>query len=491
MKFLLDTNELIPVEPGSLSDVEPGTAVVAEFIRLSNEAKQQLYIHPVIAKDLGRDKNDDRRKLRKLLLGKYAELQHPPGLEKVELVLGSCPSESHDWVDHHLLAAIAGNAADYLVTEDDKIHRKAERLGIGDRVVRVADTIQIIKNLFDRAPHAPPAVESTFAHALNIADPIFDSFRCDYPKFDDWLKKCQLQHRQTWTVRLHPANKLAAVCIVNKEEKPDGKWKSGKTLKICSFKVADESLGLRLGELLLKTVFGYAAENSYDSMFVTAFPKQIRLVELFNAFGFEALPELHGAGEMVLLKHMTYSAAAATALSALDFHIKYGPFVTRFAEVPAFIVPIQPQYHAMLFPEAEDQTSFLAGQTAFGNSIRKAYLCHAAITTVTPGSSLVFYRSQDFKAATALGIAEGTMRSGDSAEIARFVGRRTVYSFDQIKAMCDHRPVLAIQFRQVRLIRPTIKLDELNRAKIVKAAPQSIIKVSEEGKKWMQKNRQM
>jgi hypothetical protein len=117
MKFLLDTNELIPVEPGSLGDVEPGTSVVANFIKLCNEAKQQLYVHPVIVKDLERDKNDDRRQLRKLLIGKYATLPHPPGLEKVEPTVGAVDAESNDWVDHHLLAAILGNAADYVVID--------------------------------------------------------------------------------------------------------------------------------------------------------------------------------------------------------------------------------------------------------------------------------------------------------------------------------------------------------------------------------------
>jgi len=491
MKFLLDTNELIPVEPGSLDDVEPGTAVVAEFIKLCNEAKQQLYVHPVIVKDLERDKNDDRRQLRKMLIEKYAEIPHPPALDKVESVVGAVDVESNDWVDHHLLAAILGNAADYLVTEDDKIHRKAERLRIADRVVRVADAIQIIKNLFDRAPQAPPAVESTFPHLFDISDPIFDSFRIDYPGFDAWLKKCQLEHRQTWAVRLHPENKLAAVSIVNKEENPRAQWNSGKTLKICSFKVDDDHLGLRLGELLLKTVFGYAAENRYDSLFVTAFPKQVRLVELFQAFGFEVQPEAHGAGELVLLKRMSYSATDAAQLSQLEFHIKYGPFITRIAEGPAFIVPIQPKYHAMLFPEAEDQTNFLAGQTPFGNSIRKAYLCHAGIKSIVPGSSLLFYRSHDYKAVTTLGIAEGTIRSNNPAEIARFVGKRTVYRYEEIVGMCTPRAVLAIQFRQVRLIRPSIKLGELQQVGILTSAPQSIVTVSEEGKAWVQKKLQM
>jgi hypothetical protein len=111
MKFLLDTNVLIPVEPGSLTDVEPSTAIIAEFVKLCNEAKQQLYVHPLIMKDIERDKDDDRRQLRKLLVCKYLELHHAPGLDKIEPVVGIAAAGSNDWVDNHLLAAVFGNAA--------------------------------------------------------------------------------------------------------------------------------------------------------------------------------------------------------------------------------------------------------------------------------------------------------------------------------------------------------------------------------------------
>ena len=33
------------------------------------------------------------------------------------------------------------------------------------------------------------------AHVLDETDSIFDSFRIDYPRFDDWLRKCRQQAR--------------------------------------------------------------------------------------------------------------------------------------------------------------------------------------------------------------------------------------------------------------------------------------------------------
>ena len=58
------------------------------------------------------------------------------------------------------------------------------------------------------------------------------------------------------------------------------------TLKICTFKIADDVLGMKLGELLLKTVFDYAAANKFGAIFIEAFPKHTVLLDLLDCFGF-------------------------------------------------------------------------------------------------------------------------------------------------------------------------------------------------------------
>jgi len=152
--------------------------------------------------------------------------------------------------------------------------------------------------------------------------------------------------------------------------------------------------------------------------------------------------------------------------------------------VSAFIVPILPDYHRLLFPEAEPQRELFPGQYAFGNSIRKAYLCRSHIRKVEPGDLLFFYLSQTRQSLTCLGVVEQTLVSDDAASIARSVGKRTVYSYIQIAQMC-RGPVLAILFRQSRIFRDPIQWEELVEHQVLKGPPQSIVTIPKEALTWL------
>ena len=95
-------------------------------------------------------------------------------------------------------------------------------------------------------------------------------------------------------------------------------------------------------------------------------------------------------------------------LDALEFHIRFGPYVVRTDGVTFSVVPIRPQYHQRLFPEVEQQTEIFSGQTPFGNSIRKAYLCKSSARYLSPGDVLLFYRSRDRRSVQCTAVIEGT-----------------------------------------------------------------------------------
>ena len=63
----------------------------------------------------------------------------------------------------------------------------------------------------------------------------------------------------------------------------------------------------------------------------------------------------------------------------------------------------------------------------------------------------------------------------------RFVGKRTVYSFKQIELMCRDAEVLALLFRQDRLLDPSIGLSQLEEEGLVKGPPQSIMRANQAG----------
>jgi ribosomal protein S18 acetylase RimI-like enzyme len=423
--------------------------------------------------------------MRDLLLNKYVELPNPPDLsERLKSIVGLPASDSHDFIDYFLLAAVEADAVDILVTEDMGVHKKAVRLGIEERVATSGDVIDIVRSLFPVTPQAPPAVQHRIAYLLDENDPIFHSLRHDYPKFDRWLQKCKLEHRDAWVINTLLAEHYQGIAIVNQQTEMEHGL-TGKVLKICTFKVAEGSRGSRFGELLLKTVFEYAFANAYDRAFITVLPHHTQLIELLRAFGFNSMDDRTERGEMIFVKNLKPAAIDKT-LDPLEYHLQFGPFYFR-TDVPAFIVPIRPEYHELLFPEAETQQGLFAGQNTFGNSIRKAYLCRSPTRRIAPGNLLFFYLSHHHKSLTCLGVVEKTFVSQDPNAVARMVGKRTVYRYNDIENICSGGEVLAILFRQARIFHSPVTWAELSQKSVLKAPPQSIVKIPEEELPWLVK----
>lgn len=485
MKFLIDTNVVIPLEPANDGTTALLADQAAELHRRAVAAGHQVFVHPAVLADIRRDKMAWRRDLRRQQVQKYAVLDdHPPLPDDLQRLIGDPARGTNDWVDNQLLSALACNAADYLVTEDQGLHRKARRIGLFDRVTRVEEAITLISDLSDSAPHPPPPVRSLAAYSLDAKDPIFDSFREDYPGFDGWLAKCQREHRQSWLIE--GANgRHAAVVIVNPETSAPAPLR-GRVLKICTMKVAGDAFGLRYGELLLKAVFEYAQENRYDWLYVTAFEKQVQLIQLLEDFGFRPLEERHSTGELVLAKPLRPSVDPQAGLAPLEHHVRFGPPHVVTEGVEWYAIPILPRYTSILLPETDRQIVLLDEPRPYGNAIRKAYLCHSNIRRIDPGSLLFFYRSEADQGLVAFGVAEGIVRSQDPDEIARLVGKRTVYRLDAIRAMCD-KPVLAILFRQARILQPPISAAELVEGEVFRKPPQSITQIKREGREWLRK----
>ena len=479
VKILIDTNIVIPLEPTSAGDLEPGTERVVKFAGTAQQFGCTLYIHPASRHDIQRDGNEVRRRLRSRLVQKYASLPDPPPVTlELERVLGAAVEFGNDWVDNHLLAALSANAVDWLVTEDQRIHRKARRLGLQDRVFIVGEAIAALDRLF-AVPAPPPAVRATPAYALKREDPIFASLREDYGnEFDPWLEKCAREHRQAWVIQ--EDGRYAALCIVN-EEKSEKYGLAGRVLKICTFKVSRQ--GLRYGELMLKTVFDFSVHRGFGHIFVQAFEKHSRLLDLLADFGFEPLAQRTERGELVLAKPLA-PGPGDPARTPLDYNRRFGPRAVLLQDVPTFLIPIQPKFHAILFPELETQLDLLVRSPA-GNGIRKAYLCRSQTRRVAPGDNLLFYRSQGDQEITVLGVVEGTFVSTDPNLIASRVGKRTVYSFQDISDMCARGEVLVLMFRQARNLAPALKLADAVEAKLLKGPPQSIVNLPSTAGTWL------
>lgn len=321
MKFLIDTNILIALEPGSTAAIEAGADEAAEVARLIQQSGNVVVVHPQVLADFARDADLERRARNEHVLKKYPLLDGAPDvLATDEVVLGFAERGSNDWVDNHLLVAVARDAVGFLITQDHAIHTRAARLSISERVLTTEDALAMLGAMFARTPTPPPAVRAVKAHTLDNNDPIFESFRADYQDFDAWLRKCKLGDRPTWVIG--DSGCLAAVCIVKPDDGAQQEM-SGNVLKVCSFKVSETHVGARYGELLLKTLFVYAQENNVDWMYLTVFEKHHWLVTLLEDFGFRATSQRTALGELVMTKPMRPPAAPTE--TGLQYMVRYGP----------------------------------------------------------------------------------------------------------------------------------------------------------------------
>jgi hypothetical protein len=273
-----------------------------------------------------------------------------------------------------------------------------------------------------------------------------------------------------------------------------------KILKICTFKVRDEFLGEKYGELLLKQVLWFAQHNRYDLAYVTAYPKQAFLIDLLLAYGFKHTKTLAN-GELMLEKTFVNGSLPAVSADVLDFDRGHYP---RFFDGPGvrkFCVPIQPDYHRRLFPEiafgaelplfpSSAFSSMLSHGSARtpGNTIRKVYLCRAKITRPRPGDLVFFYMSKDqayaaSQSITTVGVVEQVANITSTEELIKQTAKRSVFSAQDLTGMAPSpvSPVKMIDFLLVGHSQPSVPLATLVSAGIFNGRPpQSIAELSKE-----------
>lgn len=472
MKFLIDTNVFIPLEPYVGREPDLWTQNAIAFSRVATGTGQQLFVHPAARSDIERIRDADLKATRSIQFEKYAELPSPPGgTRATENILGKCSEGTNGWVDDQLLIALYADAIDCLVSEDDGVHRKARRLGVSDRTLRLLDAVELLNRLITRHAEPAPIVVSAKVHALDREDPIFASLRSDYNDFNDWLARAARAHRDAWYVAAADGS-YAAIAIVKFSETRS----PGKHLKLCCFKVSDAAQGKKYSELMLRQVFEHCYANDVAGCYVTVFPKYQALIALLEHFGF-AKEGTTERGEGVYAKQMV---PHGLGLDPLAFNVAFGPrHVLR--DVPTHIVPIVPKYDAMLFPEAQRQLSLVPQDQPFGNAMLKAYLCRAGTRKIRPGDVLLFYRSEDAQAVRHVGVVEATIVATDANLVARFVGLRTVYTLREIEDLCAKGEVLVIKFRYAWSI-DGITLETLLRCRVLNGAPQSIQQVGDDSR---------
>jgi len=476
MQILIDTNIFIQREDNKIVQDE-----LQELIRILHELGYKIVLHPLSIEEIKKDKNKERRDIIISKIKSYPLIEQPPMPEKdakFASVTGEIKNE-HDTTDINLLYAVHKNAVDFLITEDRGIHAKANKLNLSERVFDIDEALasfRITQKKEKTTPISPPALNQEFAYNIDINDPFFDDLKDDYPGFESWWKKISKKKRDAWIYK--PGKKLGAILIYKIEDESIDSippLPKKKRLKICTLKASHT--GYKMGELFIKMSIEYAIKNDIDELYLTHFIKDNDyLVPLIWQYGFREVAK-KADGESIFIKRLVPEDKVD---SISKIYEEFYPTFYDGEDVNKYIIPIRPEYHIRLFTECRDRQTglfeHLGGFIIEGNTIEKAYLCHSRIRGVKKGDIVLFYRSDDQMKITSLGIVDSVHNNlRDPDKIIKYVGKRTVYSRDEIQGMAK-KPTKVILFRWHFHFPKPISYKKLLEKNIVKGSIQSIQK---------------
>lgn len=163
-----------------------------------------------------------------------------------------------------------------------------------------------------------------------------------------------------------------------------------RRLKISTFKIDAHrtSLGQRFLNIILKT----AMNLQIDEIYVTLFPKQLELINLFSKFGFTKWGINSKTDEIVLSKNFS---------SVDDIYLDFPLIDISHAK---YLLAILPKYHTEMFPDSRLMTekNHMIEDKAYTNTIEKIYLTAAYNSDkIEVGDLITIYRTKDSDAKNA------------------------------------------------------------------------------------------
>lgn len=463
MRVLLDTNIIIYRENKKMTNYSIG-----HLFRWLDKLKYDKLIHPLTKKEIAKYQYADPAEAMTLKLDAYQELKtQAPMAAQVEALVAATDKNDNDRVDTSLLNEVYQGRVDLLITEDKRLRRKAELLGIGHKVLSINAflTVATSENP-DLIEYKALAVQKVPMGSLDINNEFFDSLRNAYAGFDAWFsRKCD---EDVYICRDDTGQLLGFLYLKTENTEENYSdispcFRPKKRLKIGTFKVV--ATGFRLGERFIKIILDNAIKQNVDEVYVTLFenrPELETLATLLSRWGFEDYGTKISTGETVLTKQMK------------QYIPEFSPrqnFPNLIYGVQKFILPILPQYHTSLLPDSilrnENESDFLA-KTPYRYALQKVYISFAPERNIHPGDIVVFYRNGvpgnagHTAVLTSVAIVEEAISDFVSKEeYLRHVQNRSVFTNDELEGFWQrHRGkqiVLKFVFVKSFVKRPILK----------------------------------
>ncbi|HEY5583242.1 MAG TPA: PIN domain-containing protein [Ruminiclostridium sp.] len=484
MKVLLDTNIIIHRESSTVVNEDIGI-----LFRWLDELKYDKCIHPLTIEEITKNKDQKAVRTFKAKMESYYVLKtQAPINDKIKEISSTFDKNINDQNDTKLLNEVYANRVDILITEDKKIHLKANKLGIPDKVLYIDSFIDsAIAENPTLINYKIQSVKQELFGNINLEDTFFKSFKEDYVDFSKWFNK--------------KADETAYVCMENNsvtgflylktEDKKENysnilpAFLPKKRLKIGTFKVTLN--GFKIGERFMKIIFDNALHFKINEIYVTIFNKTIeqqRLIRLLQEYGFI----YHGnkitssGDEQVFVREFTPSFNK-------EYPKKTFPYVT--ANNQAFFVPIYPAYHTELLPDSilnTESPEKYENNESYRNAISKVYVSRSLERNLSKGDIIIFYRTGGYykSVITTLGIVENIIQNISSeADFIRLCRRRSVFTDKELRDQWNYnrnnRPFI-VNFLYTYSFPRLINMEKLIQMEIisdVNSAPRGFCKISQ------------
>ncbi|MGZ3835859.1 MAG: PIN domain-containing protein [Mucilaginibacter sp.] len=440
MRALLDTNIIIHREASHIQNEDIGVL----FYWL-DKLKIDKCIHPATSAELNKFKDKAANKAMNVKIENYHTLKTTAAFDKrIQDVSDNYDKSENDRVDTQILNEVYAGRVDFLITEDNKIHKKADLLGIGNKVFKIDEYLE--KALAENPElinYKVLAVKKAFLGEVNIQDQFFDSFRADYKEFDAWYNK----KADEYCYVCYYADTLSAFLYVKIEDGNENYsdispiYPKKKRLKIGTFKVTTN--GFKIGERFLKIIFDNARVNKVHEIYVTIFDRttdQKRLISLLENFGFIYFGEKSTSNGIEKVFTKQFSNVTVNPSSP---KLTY-PFILDNSDV--YIVPIYPQYHTELFPDSilrtESPKDFVENEP-HRNAISKVYVSRSWVKNLQSGDRIVFYRTGNIHTGvvTTVGVVESVITEiPDENTFIQLCRKRSVFTDDELRLQWQYNP---------------------------------------------------
>jgi predicted nucleic acid-binding protein len=486
MRVLLDTNIIIHRESHRTSNMDVG-----HLFNWLDKLHIEKCIHPHTRDELAKFQNQQMVDSMSVKLDSYSYLKtiaqmHP----NVVNVCQSIDINQNDIIDSELINEAYQGRVDFLITEDRKMHRKADVLCIKDRVFTID---AFLEKVIAENPQQPDyevlSVRKEYFGNIDLSDPFFDSFKKDYSEFEQWFNR--KSDNFAYVCRSETNSILAFLYLKveeNDETYPDIQpyFIQNKRLKIGTFKVALN--GYKLGERFLKIIFDNAMLFKVNEIYVTIFNNTVdqqRLSLLMEDWGFyhHGHKNTQNGRENVYVRNLRVNNFQHSPKTTF-------PFLN--GQSRKFLCPIYPQYHTELLPDSilnNESPADFVDNTPSRNALAKVYISRSFQRDLRPGDIIIFYRTKFGGPAhytsvtTTLAIVEsvnGNFRNFE--EFRQACRKRSVFSdnglMEHWEYQRNNRPFI-VNFLYAYSLPRRPNLQELRESKIVMGAPRGFEEISD------------